>query len=283
MSFSATDHTMMARALRLAERGAYTTRPNPMVGCVVARKDKVVGEGYHVRAGEPHAEAFALRQAGEKARGATAYVTLEPCAHQGRTPPCADALVAAGITRVVAASSDPYAAVDGEGFRKLMASGVEVEKGLLNAQARELNRGFFSRIERGRPWLRIKMAASLDGRTALADGDSKWITSAAARADVQLWRARCGALLTGSGTALADDPMLTVRLPAPQEALPPLRVVLDTRGRLPGTLKLFDNSAPSLAVHASDVVPGYEDEMRALALPRDGEYLDLRALLAQLA
>jgi len=283
MSFTATDHAMMARALRLAERGAYTTRPNPMVGCVIARKDKVVGEGYHVRAGEPHAEAFALRQAGEKARGATAYVTLEPCAHHGRTPPCADALVAAGITRVVAASSDPYAAVDGEGFRKLMASGVEVEKGLLNAQARELNRGFFSRIERGRPWLRIKMAASLDGRTALADGDSKWISSAAARADVQLWRARSGALLTGSGTALADDPLLTVRLPAPHQALPPLRVVLDTRGRLPHVLKLFDDSAPTLAVHAADVVPGYEDDVRALALPRDGQGIDLRALLAQLA
>jgi diaminohydroxyphosphoribosylaminopyrimidine deaminase/5-amino-6-(5-phosphoribosylamino)uracil reductase len=281
--FSATDHAMMARALRLAERGAFTTRPNPMVGCVIARKDKVVGEGYHVRAGEPHAEVFALRQAGDKARGATAYVTLEPCAHQGRTPPCADALVAAGITRVIAASSDPFAAVDGEGFRKLMAAGVETEKGLLNAQARELNRGFFSRMERGRPWLRVKLAASLDGRTALADGKSKWITSPAARDDVQLWRARSGALLTGSETALADDPMLTVRLAEPQQALPPLRVVLDTMGRLPRTLKLFDDSAPTLAVHAVDVVPGYEDEVRALAIPRDGEMLDLRALLAQLA
>jgi len=283
MSFTATDHVLMARALRLAERGAFTTRPNPMVGCVIARKDKVVGEGYHVRAGEPHAEVFALRQAGDKARGATAYVTLEPCAHTGRTPPCADALVAAGITRVVAASSDPYASVDGEGFRKLMASGVEVEKGLLNAQARELNRGFFSRIERGRPWLRVKLAASLDGRTALADGESKWISSEAARADVQLWRARSGALLTGSGTALADDPLLTVRLPKPIEALPPLRVVLDTSGRLPHSLKLFDGAAPTVAVHAMDVVPGYEDDTRAFALPREGARLDLRALLAQLA
>jgi diaminohydroxyphosphoribosylaminopyrimidine deaminase/5-amino-6-(5-phosphoribosylamino)uracil reductase len=283
MSFTATDHAMMARALRLAERGAFTTRPNPMVGCVIARKDKVVGEGYHVRAGEPHAEVFALRQAGDKARGATAYVTLEPCAHTGRTPPCADALVAAGITRVVAACGDPYAAVDGEGFRKLMAAGVVAEKGLLQAQARELNRGFFSRIERGRPWLRVKLAASLDGRTALADGESKWISSAAARADVQSWRARCGALLTGSGTALADDPMLTVRLPAPTEAVPPVRVVLDSSGRLPSTLKLFDGSAPTIAVHAVDVVPGYEDGTQAFALPRDGERLDLRALLAQLA
>jgi diaminohydroxyphosphoribosylaminopyrimidine deaminase/5-amino-6-(5-phosphoribosylamino)uracil reductase len=242
-----------------------------------------VGEGYHVRAGEPHAEVFALRQAGDKARGATAYVTLEPCAHTGRTPPCADALVAAGVTRVVAASSDPYSRVDGEGFRKLMAAGVEVEKGLMNAQARELNRGFFSRIERGRPWVRIKMAASLDGRTALASGDSKWISSEAARADVQLWRARAGALLTASGTALADDPMLTVRLPANSEAQPPLRVVLDSRGRLPSTLKLFDAAAPTLAVNSSDVVPDYDDRIRAFALPRDGEGLDLRALMAQLA
>ena len=283
MNFSAIDHAMMARALRLAERGAYTTRPNPMVGCVIARKDKVVGEGYHVRAGEPHAEAFALKMAGDKARGATAYVTLEPCAHQGRTPPCADALVAAGITRVVAACTDPYAAVSGEGFRKLMAAGVEAEQGLMQAQARELNRGFFSRIERGRPWLRVKLAASLDGRTALADGESKWITSEAARNDVQLWRARAGALLTGSGTALADDPRLTLRLPGTFEAVPPVRVVLDTRGRLPHTLHLFDVSAPTLAVHATDIVPDYRDETRAFALPRDGERLDLRALLAQLA
>jgi diaminohydroxyphosphoribosylaminopyrimidine deaminase/5-amino-6-(5-phosphoribosylamino)uracil reductase len=283
VSFSATDHAMMARALRLAERGAFTTRPNPMVGCVIARKNKVVGEGYHARAGEPHAEAFALKMAGDKARGATAYVTLEPCAHTGRTPPCADALVAAGITRVVAACTDPYAAVDGEGFRKLMAAGVEAEKGLLEAQARELNRGFFARIERGRPWLRVKLAASLDGRTALADGSSKWISCEAARADVQSWRARAGALLTGSGTALADDPRLSFRLASPGQALAPLRVVLDTQARLPAGLRLFDESAPTLVAHALDRTPAYPAHVRALALPRDGEDLDLRALLAQLA
>jgi diaminohydroxyphosphoribosylaminopyrimidine deaminase/5-amino-6-(5-phosphoribosylamino)uracil reductase len=281
--FSATDHAMMARALRLAERGAFTTRPNPMVGCVIARKDKVVGEGFHVRAGLPHAEVHALNMAGVKARGATAYVTLEPCAHTGRTPPCADALVAAGITRVVAACTDPYAAVDGEGFRKLMAAGVEAESGLMQAQARELNRGFFSRMERGRPWLRVKLAASLDGRTALADGESKWITSVAARADVQAWRARCGALLTGSGTVLADDPQLTLRLPEGVDAVPPVRVVLDTHGRLDPSLRVFDAAAPTWAVHAVDVVPGYEDDTLAFALPRDGERLDLGALLAQLA
>ena len=283
MNFSSVDHALMARALRLAERGAYTTRPNPMVGCVIARKDKVVGEGYHARAGQPHAEAHALGMAGDKARGATAYVTLEPCAHTGRTPPCADALVAAGITRVVAACTDPYASVAGEGFRKLMAAGVVAESGLMQAQARELNRGFFSRIERGRPWLRVKLAASLDGRTALADGESRWISSEAARADVQLWRARAGALLTGSGTALADDPRLTLRLTGPVEALPPLRVVLDTQARLPATLRLFDESAPTLVAHALDRSPAYPGHVGTLALPRDGEDLDLRALLAQLA
>ena len=164
--FSAIDHAHMARALRLAERGAWTTKPNPVVGCVIARGARRLGEGFHRRAGGPHAEVFALAEAGEAARGATAYVTLEPCAHHGRTPPCADALVAAGITRVVAACRDPYAAVAGEGFRKLMAAGVEVETGLMEAAGRELNRGFFSRIERGRPWLRLKLAVSLDGRTA---------------------------------------------------------------------------------------------------------------------
>ena len=282
-SFTATDHAFMTHALRLAERGAYTTRPNPMVGCVIARGDKKVGEGFHVRAGEPHAEVFALREAGAKARGATAYVTLEPCAHHGRTPPCADALVAAGITRVVAACRDPFGRVDGEGFRKLLAAGVLVETGLLEAAARELNRGFFSRVERGRPWLRVKLAMSLDGRTAAPDGDAKWITSDAARADVQRWRARSGALLTGSGTVRMDDPQLTVRLPDGEEALAPLRVVLDTRGALLTTAQIFDEQAPTLAVNAVDMVPDYEDDIAALVVPRDGEHLDLSAVIAQLA
>ncbi len=282
-SFSAIDHAFMARALRLAERGAYTTRPNPMVGCVITRGEELVGEGFHVQAGGPHAEVFALREAGARARGATAYVTLEPCAHHGRTPPCADALVAAGITRVVAATRDPFGRVDGDGFRKLTAVGVQVETGLMEAAARELNRGFFSRVERGRPWLRVKLAMSLDGRTAAADGDSKWITSDQARADVQRWRARSGALLTGSGTVRADDPMLTVRLPEGEEALAPLRVVLDTRGGLLTTARIFDEQAPTLAIHAVDMVPDYEDDIEALAVPRDGDRLDLSAVLAQLA
>lgn len=281
--FSSADHAMMARALRLAEEGAYTSKPNPMVGCVIARDGQIVGEGFHARAGEPHAEVHALRMAGERARGATAYVTLEPCAHHGRTPPCADALVAAGITRVVAACRDPYASVDGEGFRKLTASGVLVETGLMEGAARELNRGFFSRIERGRPWLRIKSAMSLDGRTALASGESKWISGEPARADVQRWRARSGAILTGSGTVLADDPQLLARLPDGVAVVAPLRVVLDTRGRLSTRTRVFDASATTLAVHAVDMVPDYGDEISAFSVPRDGQHLDLHAVLAQLA
>jgi diaminohydroxyphosphoribosylaminopyrimidine deaminase/5-amino-6-(5-phosphoribosylamino)uracil reductase len=209
--FSATDHAHMARALRLAERGLYTTQPNPRVGCVIAQAESIVGEGWHVRAGEPHAEVFALREAGTRARRATAYVTLEPCSHFGRTPPCADALIAAGVSRVVAASDDPNPRVAGEGLRRLLSAGIAVETGLMREAARELNRGFFSRIERGRPWVRVKLAMSLDGRTALANGTSKWITGEAARADVQRWRARSSAILTGSGTVVADNPRLTVR------------------------------------------------------------------------
>ncbi len=190
----------------------YTTQPNPRVGCVIAHGDEIVGAGFHQRAGEPHAEVFALREAEERARGATAYVTLEPCAHYGRTPPCAQALISAGVVRVVAATQDPNPQVAGRGLEMLRAAGIVVETGLMRDAARELNPGFFSRIERGRPWLRVKLAMSLDGRTALANGESKWITSEAARADVQRWRARSSAILTGSGTILTDNPHLTVRL-----------------------------------------------------------------------
>jgi diaminohydroxyphosphoribosylaminopyrimidine deaminase/5-amino-6-(5-phosphoribosylamino)uracil reductase len=209
--FSATDHAHMARALRLAERGLYTTQPNPRVGCVIAHGESIVGEGWHERAGAPHAEVFALREAGVRARGATVYVTLEPCSHFGRTPPCADALIAAGVSRVVAACDDPNPRVAGEGLRRLIGAGIAAETGLMREPARELNRGFFSRMERRRPWVRVKLAMSLDGRTALANGTSKWITGEAARADVQRWRARSSAILTGSGTVLADNPRLTVR------------------------------------------------------------------------
>ena len=218
--FSALDHAHMARALRLAERGLFTTQPNPRVGCVIAQGDTIVGEGWHQYAGEPHAEVYALRAAGDATRGATVCVTLEPCAHHGRTPPCAEALVAAGVARVVVAAEDPFVQVAGRGIARLREAGIAVDVGLMREAARELNRGFFSRIERGRPWLRVKQAMSLDGRTALADGTSKWITGAAARADVQRWRARSSAILTGAGTARADDPQLTVRLPA-RDPLPP--------------------------------------------------------------
>jgi diaminohydroxyphosphoribosylaminopyrimidine deaminase/5-amino-6-(5-phosphoribosylamino)uracil reductase len=284
MSFTAADHAHMARALQLAERAAFTTKPNPMVGCVIADGERVLGEGWHERAGEPHAEVHALRAAGSRAQGATAYVTLEPCSHHGRTPPCADALVGAGVTRVVAASRDPFYQVAGQGFAKLQAAGITVEHGLMEAAARLLNRGFFSRIERGRPWVRVKLGMSLDGRTALASGESKWITSEAARADVMRWRARSGAILTGIGTVLADDPKLTVRLPDDQAFVPPLRVVLDERGRLPATASLLtDGAAPTMAVHADDVVPDYGDEVSAFAVRRGGLGLDLNAVLSQLA
>jgi len=251
----------MAQALRLAERGLYTTQPNPRVGCVIAQGDRAVGEGWHRQAGGPHAEIIALREAGERARGATAYVTLEPCGLHGRTPPCADALIAAGVARVVIASEDAFQRAGGA-LDRLHAAGIGVESGLMRAAARELNRGFFSRVERGRPWLRMKLAMSLDGRTALANGESKWITGAAARADVQRWRARSSAILTGIGTVLADDPALTVRLdPLAPDAtdgegfVAPLRVVLDRDLRTPKVARILDASAPTLVLHAGVATP----------------------------
>ena len=281
--FDAHDRALMARALRLAALGLYTARPNPMVGCVLVRDGEVVGEGWHPRTGEPHAEVFALHQAGERARGATAYVTLEPCAHHGRTPPCAEALVAAGVARVVAAMRDPFPRVDGAGFALLQAAGIEVASGLLEAQARELNRGFLARVERGRPWLRIKLAASLDGRTAMASGESKWITGQAARADVQRWRARSGAILTGADTVLADDPALTVRLGGDTAFLPPLRVVIDGHLRSLAREKVRDASAPTLYLHGPDAVPpagiGAASAPEFATVPlRDGR-IDLAAAL----
>ena len=280
---SATDHAMMARALRLAERGAYTTRPNPMVGCVIAHGDEVVGEGWHERAGEPHAEVHALRAAGERAKGATAYVTLEPCAHTGRTGPCADALIAAGVSRVIAAMRDPFPQVDGAGFEKLRAAGVEVASGLMETQARALNRGFLSRVERGRPWLRVKLATSLDGRSALANGESKWISGEASRLDVQHWRARAGAIVTGAGTVLADDPALTVRLGDDTPFVPPLRVVLDPGLATVARGRVREGDAPTLYLHAPDAKPPRAFAVDHAAVPlRDGR-LDLDAVLSLLA
>ncbi|MDY1033781.1 bifunctional diaminohydroxyphosphoribosylaminopyrimidine deaminase/5-amino-6-(5-phosphoribosylamino)uracil reductase RibD [Stenotrophomonas sp. CFBP8980] len=281
-AFSALDHLHMAGALRLAERAAYTTRPNPMVGCVIAHGGQVVGQGWHQRAGGPHAEVFALREAGEQARGATAYVTLEPCAHFGRTPPCALALIEAGVSRVVAALRDPFPQVDGGGFDLLRAAGIEVHEGLMAVQARELNRGFLSRVERGRPWVRVKLAASLDGRTAMADGNSKWITGPAAREDVQHWRARAGAILTGADTVLADDPMLTVRLPG-IEVLPPLRVVLDARLRSLECARVREGGAPTLYLHDPAITAPDAADAQFASVPSVAGRLDLGAVLALLA
>src|SRR5690349_21203022 len=226
MSFSAFDEAAMRRALELAERGLYSTQPNPRVGAVLARDDEIVGEGWHERAGEPHAEPIAIRAAGERARGATAYVTLEPCCHHGRTPPCADALLAAGVRRVVFAIADPNPRVNGGGARLLREAGVTVESGLLAKEASDLNAGFLLRMREKRPFIRLKSAASLDGRTALANGASQWITSEASRADVQQWRARSSAVLTSADTVLADDPRMDVRIESSRQ---PLRVVLDRR------------------------------------------------------
>ena len=281
--FTATDHLLMAHALRLAERGAYTTKPNPMVGCVLAHGEEIVGEGFHQRAGEAHAEVVALQAAGERAKGATAYVTLEPCAHTGRTGPCADALIAAGVARVVAAMRDPNPQVNGNGFAKMQAAGIAVESGLMEKQARELNSGFLSRIERGRPWVRIKLGSSLDGRTAMANGESKWITGAASRLDVQKWRARSGAIVTGANTVLMDDPSLTVRLGDDTAFVPPLRVVLDPGLATVARGKVRDGAAPTLYLHAADAKPPRELRVERTVAPVRGGRFDLEAVLRLLA
>lgn len=237
MTFSATDHTAMARALQLARLALETTTPNPRVGCVLVKDGRTVGEGWHRRAGEPHAEVLALREAGDAARGATAYVTLEPCVHHGRTPPCADALIAAGVARVVAAMKDPNPLVAGRGIARLQAAGIEVSAGLMTDEAAELNVGFVSRMTRGWPWLRLKAASSLDGKTALNNGTSQWITGAEARRDGHRWRARACAILTGIGTVREDDPELTVRaVPCERQ---PLRILVDARLEVPLSAKLL--------------------------------------------
>ncbi len=250
-AFSPDDCRYMAHALQLARRGWYTTHPNPRVGCVIVRDGQIVGEGWHERAGEPHAEVHALRMAGEAARGADVYVTLEPCSHFGRTPPCANALVQAGVKRVIAAMVDPNPQVAGNGLRLLQAAGIATASGLLESEARALNVGFIKRMTSNRPFVRLKMAMSLDGRTAMASGESVWITGEAARRDVQFLRAQAGAVVTGIGTVLADDPSLNVRLTAAELGIQgtvrqPLRVVLDSQLRLPLTAKLLDSPATLL-------------------------------------
>jgi diaminohydroxyphosphoribosylaminopyrimidine deaminase/5-amino-6-(5-phosphoribosylamino)uracil reductase len=276
------DRGHMARALALAERGLYTTSPNPRVGCVIVSDGAVIGEGWHERAGSAHAEVSALaaaRAAGRDPRGATMYVTLEPCNHTGRTPPCTDAVLAAGIARVVGAMSDPNPAAGG-GAARLRAAGVAVDVGLFGDAARALNPGFVSVVTRGRPWVRLKVAASLDGRTALAGGESRWITGEAARADGHRWRARACAVLTGAGTVRSDDPALTVRAVATPRQ--PRRIVVDRRAETPATARVLAPGAV-LVVTAGARNPGWPPHVETLALPDGGGRVDLSAMMAELA
>ncbi|HEU4616676.1 MAG TPA: bifunctional diaminohydroxyphosphoribosylaminopyrimidine deaminase/5-amino-6-(5-phosphoribosylamino)uracil reductase RibD [Gammaproteobacteria bacterium] len=282
---AARDSELMARALRLAAKGAATTAPNPTVGCVLVQGDEIVGEGYTSPAGGPHAEIAALAAAGERAAGATAYVTLEPCCHTGRTGPCTEALIAARVARVVYAVADPNPLVGGGGAAALRAAGVEVEAGVLEAEAEAMNRGFFARMRRGRPWVRSKLAASLDGRTALADGASRWITGEAARRDVHRWRARSGAVLTGIGTLLRDDPSLTARPPggSPRQ---PLRVIVDARLRTPPDAKTLSLPGQVVIFTTEAGAAGAGDAWRRRArveVVRGAAHCDLAEALERLA
>ncbi len=275
-AFSAFDQAMMRRALALAEKGLYSTTPNPRVGCVLTQGERVVGEGWHEKAGAPHAEANALVQASAAARGATAYVSLEPCNHHGRTPSCAEALIKARVGRVVAAMRDPNPQA-ARGGDKLAAAGIRFESGLMEEAARELNIGFVSRMTRGRPWVRMKIAATLDGRTALANGRSQWITGPEARKDGQHWRARACAIATGGGTVKADDPQLTVReVPTPRQ---PLRVVIDSHVETPPQAKVLQgDKALVFASVAGKSLPNAE----IVVLPNAGGKVDLRKMLQEL-
>ena len=273
----------MAEALALAERGLYSTTPNPRVGCVIVLGGVIVGRGYHVAAGTPHAEVHALAEAGERARGATVYVTLEPCSHFGRTPPCADALVAAGVARVIAAMRDPNPKVAGGGFDKLRAAGIEVASGLLEDAAREINIGFVSRMTRGKPWVRMKVAASLDGKTALNNGASQWITGEQARADGHHWRARACAVLTGIGTVRDDDPQMNVRrVQTPRQ---PLKVLIDSRLEVSPQAKLLQGGNVLVACAVDDTSRRRALEARGaeiLVLPNPHGKVELPDLLAEL-
>lgn len=290
---STTDHAWMALALQLARKGLYSTHPNPRVGCVIVKDGELVGEGWHVRAGEPHAEVHALRQAGERARGATAYVTLEPCSHYGRTPPCAEALVKADVGRVVVAMQDPNPQVAGRGLDRLRGAGIEVASGVLEADARALNLGFIKRMETGLPYLRAKLAMSLDGRTAMASGESQWITGPAARAEVQRLRAQSSVVLTGADTVLMDSARLTVReaelgLDAEMIALamerPPLRVLVDGQLRVPLDAPFFRSGSALVASARSEPAEEYRAAgHELLTLRGDAGRVDLQALLRELA
>ncbi|MBD8808899.1 bifunctional diaminohydroxyphosphoribosylaminopyrimidine deaminase/5-amino-6-(5-phosphoribosylamino)uracil reductase RibD [Pseudomonas syringae] len=290
---AALDVHYMARALELARKGLYSTHPNPRVGCVIVREGQIVGEGWHALAGEPHAEVHALRQAGEQARGATAYVTLEPCSHHGHTPPCADALVNAGVTRVVASMQDPNPEVAGRGLLRLMTAGIAVQCGVLEAEARALNKGFIKRMETGQPYVRVKLAMSLDGRTAMASGESQWITGPEARSAVQRLRAQSSVVLTGADTVLADKARLTVRpdelglnaeLTALAAARAPLRVLIDGRLRVPLDAPFFQAGSALVATCAAASARGrYHDEGHEIVAMADSAgHVDLRKLLTEL-
>lgn len=294
MAITATDFEFMARVFRLAERGFYTTMPNPRVGCLLVKEGQVIAEGWHERAGEGHAEVNALRVAGENARGATAYVSLEPCSHQGRTGPCSQALVDAGVSRVVYAMEDPNPLVSGRGIELLRNASVEVDGPILEDDARALNPGFIRRMERKLPYVRCKMAMSMDGRTAMASGESKWITGPKARADVQRLRARSCAIISGVGSILQDNASLTVRvdelgLPNAEAAAAkqPLRVILDSQLRTPRNALMFKQSTPILLVHNGQVdeaqLKDWPEFVELIALPAKDGRIDLQALVRELA
>jgi diaminohydroxyphosphoribosylaminopyrimidine deaminase/5-amino-6-(5-phosphoribosylamino)uracil reductase len=268
---------MMGRALSLAEKGLYTATPNPRVGCVITRNEEIVGEGWHDKPGEPHAEVLALRAAGERAAGATVYVNLEPCNHQGRTPPCVEALARSKVGRVVAAMRDPNP-VAAHGGEALAGAGIAFEHGLLEDEARELNIGFVSRMTRGRPWVRLKVAATLDGRTALADGKSQWITGAEARRDGHRWRARACAVMTGIGTVTADDPRLTVRdVDTPRQ---PLRVIVDSRLETRDTARILEGGNVLIFTASAGKGPRGAEVVQ---LPNRDRKVDLPRMLEELA
>lgn len=284
MTFSNFDHECMSLALELAARGLFTAHPNPRVGCVIAREGRIVATGWHAATGGPHAEIVALDEAGPAARGATAYVTLEPCNHHGQTPPCVDALLEAGIQRVVMAMQDPNSRVNGAGQRRLEAAGVTVECGLMADAAEKLNAGFLMRMRSARPWVRVKIATSLDGRTALQNGESRWISGAASRVDVQTWRARSSAILTGIGTVLADDPSMTARVQEPP--LMPLRVIVDTHWRTPAHSRILsDPSSALIAGSRDETMPSVllRTGVRCIGLPQSAGRVDLHALMRHLA
>jgi diaminohydroxyphosphoribosylaminopyrimidine deaminase / 5-amino-6-(5-phosphoribosylamino)uracil reductase len=277
--FSAEDHAFMSRALALAERGRDTATPNPNVGCVIAKDGRIIGEGWHERAGEPHAEANALAACKEPATGATVYVTLEPCSHQGRTGPCTEKLIEAHVARVVAAVQDPYPEVNGRGLARLREAGIRVDVGLMAAEAEEAHIGFLHRVRHGRPWMRLKAAASLDGKIALANGLSRWITGEEARRDVHALRARSSALLTGIGTVLADDPELTVRHVACKRQ--PRRIVIDSRLELPAHAKILSGEPPIVLTVSDDAAKRAALEAKGaevVKVPAQGGKTDLTAV-----